>query len=119
MHNNEEACVHVEKLAREILEKLCATEPAGFAEEIKRTSIRVLWDSETHDKYGEFFGVPEYASDGGNTLPPDIVLYARPLVEEFGLHGNGLIPKIEKVLFHEIGHFFGFGEEWLRGHGIA
>ncbi len=85
---------------------------------LKKLVVRVVWDSRTQDKYGEFYGVPVPHQTPYDTgmLPPDAVLFARPLIENYA--GDELVNKVHKVLVHEIGHYLGLSEATLRKRGI-
>ena len=50
----------------------------------------------------------------GNILPDKITLYKRNIERMAQLTGEPLKEWIERVLFHEIGHHFGFDEDSLR-----
>ncbi|MFN7160037.1 MAG: metallopeptidase family protein [Candidatus Gracilibacteria bacterium] len=110
---------HIETLVDTAFEEILEKESPAFRDMIKRTHIRVLWDSPEHDRYGDFFGVSLAASDGSNLTPPDIVVYARPIIEQFGLHGNHVMEQITKTLMHEIGHYLGLDHPALKERGWA
>lgn len=116
---NDQHLHHIEELVDLCFEKILEKESDLCKDLITRAHIRVLWDSPTHDKYGEFFGVPLPLSDGSNTLPPDIVVYAKPIIEHFGLHGDHVVDQVTKTLMHEIGHYLGLGHEELAQRGWA
>lgn len=55
----------------------------------------------------------------GATLPDTITLYRLPLLEEAGRlakHGvsNPLEEAVRETIWHEVGHYFGFGEEHIH-----
>jgi predicted Zn-dependent protease with MMP-like domain len=50
----------------------------------------------------------------GNILPDKITLYRKNIERMAQLTGAPLKEWVERVLFHEIGHHFGFDEESLR-----
>lgn len=110
---------HIESLVDLAFEEIMQKESAAFREMVQRAHIRVLWDSPEHDRYGDFFGISIADSDGGNVTPPDIVVYARPIIEQFGLHGNHVMDQITKTLMHEIGHYLGLDHAALRERGWA
>lgn len=117
-HQSEELS-HIESLVDAAFMEIMEKESKAFRDLIKRPHIHVLWDSPEHDRYGDFFGTPITASDGTDTTPPDIVIYARPHIEEFGLHGNHLMEHITKTLMHEIGHYLGLDHAALKIRGWA
>ena len=68
--------------------------------------------------YGLFSGTPlseQHIEDSG-MLPPVIVIYQGPLVEDFP-ELDELIAEIEITLVHEIAHFMGLDEEAVRAYG--
>jgi len=71
-------------------------------------------DPETDTLFGIYQGLalPERGGSYGNVLPDRIVIYRRPLLEECG-DRNELIREIQDTVVHEIGHYFGLGEEDL------
>ena len=68
--------------------------------------------------YGLYQGVPlpERTPDDSGTAPDVIMLYQKPLEEDFP-NREDLIREIEVTLVHEIAHYFGFGEETLERYG--
>jgi predicted Zn-dependent protease with MMP-like domain len=50
----------------------------------------------------------------GNIMPDKITLYKRNIEQMARLTGEPLREWVERVLFHEIGHHFGFDEDSLR-----
>ena len=68
--------------------------------------------------YGMFRGIPlpDQGVDHASTLPHMIIIYQRPLEEEFK-ERDELIRQIEITLVHEIAHYFGFGEDTLEKYG--
>ena len=71
-------------------------------------------DPETDTLFGIYQGLalPERGGSYGNVLPDRIVIYRRPLLEECE-DRNELIREIRDTVVHEIGHYFGIGEEDL------
>jgi predicted Zn-dependent protease with MMP-like domain len=68
--------------------------------------------------YGFFHGVPlpeRSIQDSGN-LPDNISIYRGPLEEDFP-NPSELAREIRITLLHEIGHYFGMGEEELEKLG--
>lgn len=118
-HNQPEALAHIEYLVDTLFEEIMQKESEAFRALIGRTHIRVLWDSPEHDRYGDFFGTPISLSDEAGITPPDIVIYAEPLIEHFGLHGPHITDQVKKTLMHEIGHFLGLDHEELKKRGWA
>ena len=71
-------------------------------------------DPETDTLFGLYQGMalPDRGGAYGNVLPDRIVIYRRPLLDECG-DRNELIREIQDTVVHEIGHYFGLGEEDL------
>lgn len=60
--------------------------------------------------YAFYQGVPLGVDAGPFALPGRIVLFRRPLVDDFGL-GISLRREIRRTVIHEVGHHFGMSEE--------
>jgi len=71
-------------------------------------------DPETETLFGLYQGMALTDRGGayGNVLPDRIVIYRRPLLDECS-DRNDLIREIQDTVVHEIGHYFGLGEEDL------
>ena len=70
-------------------------------------------DPETETMFGVYQGVAlTERSVYDSALPDRIVIYRRPLLEECQ-DRTELIREIQDTVVHEIGHFFGLGEEDL------
>jgi predicted Zn-dependent protease with MMP-like domain len=71
-------------------------------------------DPENDTLFGIYQGLalPDRGGSYGNVLPDRIVIYRRPLLEECD-DRNELIREIQDTVVHEIGHYFGLGEEDL------
>jgi len=72
------------------------------------------------DLLGLFEGValPERHSDGLDYLPDQITLFRLPL-SEMCEDEAALREEIRITIIHELGHFFGFGEDALEKLGFA
>ena len=68
--------------------------------------------------YGLFSGMPlpERRFEDSGDLPPVIVLYQRPLEEDF-LDRGELAREVEITIVHELAHFMGFDEDAIREFG--
>ncbi len=71
-------------------------------------------DPDTDTLFGLYQGLAltERGGSYGNVLPDRIVIYRRPLLEECG-DRNELIHEIQDTVVHEVGHYFGLGEDDL------
>jgi predicted Zn-dependent protease with MMP-like domain len=67
--------------------------------------------------FGLYQGVPltERATDYGLVLPDRITLFRRPLLE-WCRSEEELVEEVRKTVVHEVGHFFGLGEEELADY---
>jgi predicted Zn-dependent protease with MMP-like domain len=72
---------------------------------------------EEPDLYGWYDGFGPGVDHAG-ALPDQIVLYRRPLEENFP-HEEDLRREIRITVLHEIGHFFGLDEERIRELGYG
>ena len=108
---------HIHGIVQKLLHQLKEKSSPEFGEIIQAVPIRVLWDSEEHNRYGDFFGVPLDVSQEVNTIPGDIILYARPLLEESEHDEYRLHDIVKKTLMHEIGHYLGLDHHELTEHG--
>jgi len=71
-------------------------------------------DPETDTLFGIYQGLalPDRGGAYGNVLPDRIVVFRRPLLAECR-DRQELIREIQDTVVHEIGHYFGLGEEEL------
>jgi predicted Zn-dependent protease with MMP-like domain len=71
-------------------------------------------DPQTDTLFGLYHGLalPDRGGSYGNVLPDRIVIYRRPLLAECRDRGE-LIREIKDTVVHEVGHFFGLGEDDL------
>lgn len=90
-----------------------------FQKEMENLVVRTLWDSPCGNLYGQYYGVPtvKWAPHDSGRLPPEIVIFANPLLHDYPLEEQ-LRKKVHKVILHEIGHHLGMGERELRRKGI-
>ena len=99
------------------------TEVAAFLENVavvvedqptEEDLVEAGLDPETDTLFGIYQGLalPDRGGSYGNVLPDRIVIYRRPLLEECD-DRNELIREIQDTVVHEIGHYFGLGEEDL------
>ncbi len=93
--------------------------PADLREAMSNVAILVEDENaEDPDLYGLYTGVAltDRTSDYAG-LPDTILIYRRPLEEDFGDDPAELEHEIRVTVLHEIGHHFGIQEDRLRELG--
>ncbi len=63
---------------------------------------------------GLYHGVPYGKRINYNLVMPDKIIIYKKAFEKICKNRKELEKKVEEVLLHEIGHYFGFNEEQLR-----
>ncbi|HOC03475.1 MAG TPA: metallopeptidase family protein [bacterium] len=63
---------------------------------------------------GLYHGVPFNKRSNYNLAMPDKIIIYKRAFEKICRNRKELEDKVEKVLLHEIGHYFGFSEKQLR-----
>ncbi len=104
-----------EKIVEEEVKKL----PKIFRERLENIEI-IIEDEPIEQKslLGLYQGVP-FRHRGiwyGNVMPDRIILFKNN-IEALSHNDEELKEWVNRVLIHEIGHYFGFGEEALRKAG--
>lgn len=61
--------------------------------------------------------LPDRGHGYGNVLPDRIIIFRKPL-EASVTSEDRLVEEIRCTVIHEVGHYFGFGDEWLHSHGL-
>ncbi len=113
---------------RQIFEKMVQEAVDSLPEEMKRQMENVAvmveeeppedWEEETGES-GELLGMYQGVSKKergfwyGNVLPDCIMIYRGPL-ERMSASAEELKENIRQTVIHEVGHYFGLGEEDLR-----
>jgi predicted Zn-dependent protease with MMP-like domain len=114
------SAAEIEALARQALERL----PEPFAGNLVGVILQVeefadeevlaeLGIEDPFDLTGLYSGRPltdRSVSDSG-ALPDRVILYRRPLLDEWAAEGEELETLVTHVLIHEVGHHFGFSYE--------
>ena len=84
--------------------------PPEFAKRLQNVAVVVEdEDPEDPDLYG-LFDEPEF-------LPARIVIYRRPLEEDYGRDRRELEQQIRITVLHEVAHYFGLDEDRLTELG--
>ena len=98
------------KPLREQAQKL----PVTF-ERVPNTGLQA--DGIEADTLGLFTGA-EFAGGGAEVLPPQIILFLENLWDFAGGDENVYGDEIRTTFLHELGHFFGLGEDDLTERGL-
>jgi predicted Zn-dependent protease with MMP-like domain len=101
---------------QQLVQEAMAQIPKKFVRQIKNVAILVEdFPPPGQNLLGLYHGVPlnRRGSYYGNVTPDVIVLYQMP-IESLCQDEEQLKEKIEEVLLHEIGHYFGMDEITLR-----
>jgi len=69
------------------------------------------------DTLGLFTGA-EFADDGGTLLPPQIILFLENLWDFAEGDKQVFCDEVHTTFLHELGHFFGLGEDDLTERGL-
>jgi len=104
-----------EKVVIDVIDSL-----PGFLRE-KLENLEIVIEDEYIEKktlLGLYQGVPlkKRGAWYGNVLPDKIILFKNN-IERLSRNEDELKEWIRRVVIHEIGHYFGFGEEELRKAG--
>ncbi|MCM8815642.1 MAG: metallopeptidase family protein [Candidatus Omnitrophica bacterium] len=99
----------LEQIVYQKLKKL----PEFFREKLENVEFFVEDGDSTHI-LGLYHGVPYGKRTNYNLVMPDKIIVYRRTLEKICKNRKELEKKVEEVLFHEIGHYFGFNEEQLR-----
>lgn len=105
---------HFENLIAEAVAAL----PSSIREKINNVGI-VLEEGESPNNslFGLYHGVPQVArgsSYGMNPTLPDKITIWKGTIERFAGDESKIPSLVRRVVWHEIGHHFGFGEKEIR-----
>lgn len=101
---------------QQLVEEAMKNIPRRYIRQIKNVAILVEdFPPPGQNLLGLYHGVPlkNRGSYYGNVPPDVIVLYKEP-IESLGRSEEEIRERIEEVLLHEIGHYFGLDEKELR-----
>ncbi|MCM8822522.1 MAG: metallopeptidase family protein [Candidatus Omnitrophica bacterium] len=99
----------LEEIVYQKLKKL----PEFFREKLENVEFFVE-DGDSPQLLGLYHGVPYGKRTNYNLVMPDKIIIYRRTFERICKTRKELEKKVEEVLLHEIGHYFGFNEEQLR-----
>ncbi len=103
------------KLVRAAIDDL----PVAFRRRIVNLAFLIKRESPSGQRLlGLYQGVPFSRRDGGyhGALPDRITLFQRP-IERCCRNKAAAVALVRRVILHEVGHYFGFGEAELRKWG--
>ena len=92
------------------------TLPKDFQENLDNVEIFVENRPDSPHLLGLYHGVPfpHRKNPGYSLVMPDKIILFKETIERDCRTREELEDRIEQVLFHEIGHYFGMGEKELR-----
>ena len=99
---------HFEEHVQRALDAL----PADLARRLENVAVVVEDEHSTDPDLLGLFDEPEY-------LPARVVVYRRPLEEDFGEDPETLEREIRITVLHELAHYFGIDEGRLRDLGYG
>ena len=115
----------LQKLALEELEATLEELPKPLREQARKLpltfekapNVGLQEDGIEVDTLGLFTGA-EFADDGGAVLPPQIILFLENLWDFAGGDEEVFCDEVRTTFLHELGHFFGLGEDDLTKRGL-
>lgn len=110
----------------ELVEEALAELPEQFRERIQNLAV-VVEDKPSREVYertgstpfslilGLYHGVPfKHRGPFYGNLPPDVItIYQKP-IEQICTTEKEIKKKVREVVFHEVGHYFGFNDKELK-----
>ncbi|MGC8575227.1 MAG: metallopeptidase family protein [Caldisericum sp.] len=115
---------------RDVIDETLADLPKELKENIQNLEFIILdyptqtfleeYKFTTQTLLGLYVGVPlnKRGANYSLVLPDRIYIFMQPIIYFANLEKIPLEEKIRKVVLHEIGHYFGMGEDDLRNLGI-
>src|SRR6516165_6157264 len=115
----------LQKLAAEKIESTLLALPKPLREEAKQLPVTfqrapnagLQADGIEWDTLGLFTGA-EFADPGGTVLPPQIILFLENLWDFAEGDEKVFCEEVRTTFLHELGHFFGLGEDDLIERGL-
>ena len=112
----------LEELARDEVESIIAALPAPLAERARL--VPVLFERTPaknsgieDDLLGLFTGL-EFAHEGDEPMPPQIILFLENLWDEAGENESAFRNEVRITYLHELGHYLGLDEADLTERGL-
>ena len=110
------------------IEEALAAIPSRFTETL--SNIGISWDYEPtaaqlgglHCSEGELLGlytgipITQRTTSYSGVMPDMITIFKGPHERICGTR-QSMVEQIEKTVIHEIGHYFGFDDDYLHAHG--
>ena len=115
----------LQKLALEEIETTLEAFPKPLREQARKLPVTfekvpnegLQVDGIEVDTLGLFTGA-EFADDGGTVLPPQIILFLENLWDFAEGDEEVFCEEVHTTFLHELGHFFGLGEDDLTERGL-
>ena len=115
----------LQKLALEEIEATLEELPKPLCEQARKLPVTfekapnlgLQADGIEMDTLGLFTGA-EFADDGGTVLPPQIILFLENLWDFAEEDEEVFCGEVHTTFLHELGHFFGLGEDDLTERGL-
>lgn len=101
---------------RELVEEALKNIPRRYARQIKNVAVLVEdYPPPGQNLLGLYHGVPlKHRGSYYGNVPPDVIVLYKVPIESLGENEDQVQERIEEVLLHEIGHYFGLDERTLR-----
>lgn len=109
-------------MTKEVFENLISEAVAALPESIRQklSNVDIVLEegeSPNNSLFGLYHGVPQTARGSSYgmapTLPDKITIY-KGTIEKFAGDESNIPSLVRRVVWHEIGHHFGFGEAQIR-----
>jgi predicted Zn-dependent protease with MMP-like domain len=93
--------------------------PEVFAKAMDNVEVVVeIWPPPGAMLYGLYHGVPQTKRANYQAVLPDkIIIYAGPIVRQFGENPEAVKKQVRDTVLHEIGHHFGMTDAEIRAAG--
>ncbi len=101
---------------RELVEEALKNIPRRYARQIKNVAVLVEdYPPPGQNLLGLYHGVPlKHRGSYYGNVPPDVIVLYKVPIESLCENEDQVQERIEEVLLHEIGHYFGLDERTLR-----